>query len=96
MTTTLPTQDTALLDWADRYCPKGAAATRAAISQEEHDRCATKLDALWWAWGAKVWARWIPEGRVQHNARAEALEAQGMAVREAHRTAFIEMHDAPT
>ncbi|SRR5712692_4096194 len=96
---TFPTRQVVLLEWADRFSPKGAAATRAAVSQpEELARCLSKLEGLWFTWAFNemtVAKGWTQEQVSEVLRRADELEATGQSPRDAARTAFLETPRAP-
>lgn len=87
-----------LLAWADSYCTKGAAATRAAASRPvEYARCLSRLDDLWFTWAYRQMTTangWTQE---QVNAvlrQADEFEAEGQTPRDAARNAFLGLQQA--
>jgi hypothetical protein len=92
-----PARDTVLLEWASRFCPKGAAAMRAAASPEEKARVLDKLDGLHltWMFNEMTTAKgWDQQGVSSVLKRADQLEAEAQAPRDAARNAFVWGQDA--
>ena len=81
-----------LLIWADARQPEAARQTRAVAHRPETQaRYLARLDQLWWAWAARIWAGWPPERRRAHDARLADLAKRGLSPRGAERQAFLEL-----